>query len=101
MFFFSYARENLIRSKEKKYQIPRDILFHKEKNYINFYITEWYKQTDALNILVQTFAIIYLLSIQNFHFDSEIAAKRISGWSGVDAFAICHTEELIHIILMK
>lgn len=84
---------------EKYYQISRDIL-QRKKN-IKFHFTEWFEQSEALNRVLQTLAIIYLLSIQNFHFDSGVAPKRISGWSGVDAFTICHTEELIHIILMK
>lgn len=98
---FCYAQEKLIRS-TKKYIIKFLEIYHftKKKN-IKFHFTEWFEQSEALNRVLQTLAIIYLLSIQNFHFDSGVAPKRISGWSGVDAFTICHTEELIHIILMK
>lgn len=100
-FVFCYAQEKLIRSTKKNIIKFLEIYHFTKKKNIKFHFTEWFEQSEALNRVLQTLAIIYLLSIQNFHFDSGVAPKRISGWSGVDAFTICHTEELIHIILMK
>lgn len=68
IYVFCYAQEKLIRSTKKNIIKFLEIYHFTKKKNIKFHFTEWFEQSEALNRVLETLAIIYFSKHSKFSF---------------------------------